>query len=144
MRQHCILSQPNLAIFQRSGTEGPRHDPYGWEEFEVHRNGNEVMYRAGGLGYVRLYLNGLCAFELYDRDGPVSSTVDKFFELHTGHSRREWEEATERLMAHRMSKCSECGSKHFKAERGYPGETFTVCADCGHVVASDMNYSAIE
>ena len=37
------------SITRRSGTYGPRHDPYGWEELDMERNGRSATIHFSGL-----------------------------------------------------------------------------------------------
>jgi hypothetical protein len=82
-----------------TGSEGPRHDPYGWTEIHFTKtDGTEVMLRTGGLGYDRLFVNGEKVGESYD---PDTAMVDKFQEL-TGLTPMEAEELPEKLEASRL------------------------------------------
>ena len=66
-------------IRMKSGSEGPRHDPYSWSEIHFTKtDGTEVMLRAGGLGYTRLFVNGEKISESFIDD---KSTDEKFEEL---------------------------------------------------------------
>lgn len=40
------------------GSEGSRHDPYAWEEYEVETSEATITLRSGGLGYLRLTIEG--------------------------------------------------------------------------------------
>ena len=139
MRDDFQLSQPGLAIFVRSGSEGPRHDPYGWEEFEVHRNGRRVSVREGGLGYTRLTVDDVTC-----ESDPSQDAVDAWFQLFTGRTATAWRKAAAKAARNRTSRCRCCGGRRFETMSGFPGESFTVCATCKEVVSTSMNWSAIE
>lgn len=36
----------------KSGSEGPRHDPYGWEEVIIKNKNKTFRFRTGGLGII--------------------------------------------------------------------------------------------
>jgi len=52
-------------LSKRSGSEGPAHDPYGWNEYTVTLNGRRYTLRIGGLGYNRLSIDGKQTAEGY-------------------------------------------------------------------------------
>jgi hypothetical protein len=51
----------------RSGTEGPRHDPYSWSEITFTKtDGTVIQLREGGLGYGQFTINGVQEARVYD------------------------------------------------------------------------------
>lgn len=111
----------------RSGSEGPSHDPYAYEEFTLKlTNGSKVIVHAG-------------LDEWVSKDGRKERGLDKVEEL-TGLSlpalarlARKVEERPYRL--HR---------KHggYKEVAGFPGESLCICK-CGEVIDVDFDESAI-
>src|SRR5580765_2878548 len=55
-RRKRVIFERKLS--KRSGSEGPQHDPYGWNEYTVDLNGHSYTLRIGGLGYNRLVIDG--------------------------------------------------------------------------------------
>lgn len=51
----------------KTGSEGPRHDPYSWTEIHFTKTGSgTVVLRSSALGYDRLYMNGQLLLETYE------------------------------------------------------------------------------
>lgn len=68
-------------VWTREGTEGPRHDPYGWCQIHFEKtDGTLVVLRQSGLGYSRLYVNGAQVAESYGED----NTAEQQFQALTG------------------------------------------------------------
>jgi hypothetical protein len=85
-----------VRLSTRSGTEGSRDDPYGWNERTTYRDGDTFSLRDGALGYTRFYVNGRMVEEEWDVNaiarGPVAAFLD-----HSGFaSLRAWDRAYER------------------------------------------------
>jgi len=116
----------------RTGTEGPRHDPYGYEELTVtsERCGTVTLHE--GLG-CWLRVNGACANE-GDHDRCVA-----LFEHVCGITAKAARRAYERL----RNRCQNCGCTDQRALSGYPGETLYLCVRCDAVVHVDFNEAAI-
>lgn len=118
----------------RTGSEGPRHDPYAYRELSVVRGKRTIVLHEGLGEWVKadkpkLYVQ---ASNACPQDNPR-----RIFEALVGVSVNALEKALNRVA------CS-CGSKRFHSESGYPGETFTVCSGCGNICGSSFNRSAIE
>jgi hypothetical protein len=125
----------------RSGTEGPRHDPYGWREVTVettwrYADGMERTLVASfrdGLG-VRVAMNGQ----------PITCDETKavdVFKILTGMTPAQAEVYHDRA----RFRCSTCGNhKQFRSVDGYPGEMLYVCTRCESIVTGDFDRSVIE
>jgi hypothetical protein len=86
-------------VYIRRGTEGPRHDPYGYQETTfVKTNGTEVEARIGGLGYGRVTVNKTKFFDGTDDE------AEEVFERLTGMTTHDAEEAYYRAIAARRRK----------------------------------------
>lgn len=121
-------------ITQRTGTEGPRHDPYSFTEWTVTLAANREWHIHSGL---------ICWVRLNGEDTPVANDdidealqrsgcplslrqIEKLYRricevpirLHKAHGRPSWAD-------------------------GYPGGTLLFCP-CGAVLDSNFNISAIE
>ena len=88
-------------MIHTSGVEGPRHDPYSWEELTfIRTDGVSVKVRIGGLGYERLYVDGNKVAEHYHHDTAVSDmfegltglSVDKAFSIYHRRFEREYDD----------------------------------------------------
>jgi hypothetical protein len=125
-------------ITVRTGTEGPRHDPYHFEEVTVERDDGRK---------VTLHL-GLAVWSEAS-GGPLPERTDSepdafhMFERYSGVSYVAMMKAYRAIPLRRM-KAHRCGMKYFRDVDGYPGETMTVCGKCGDVIDSYFDRSAVE
>lgn len=141
-RRRCKFKQPKidapLWYSERRGTEGPRHDPYGYTELTVQFRGHEVILHEGLAEW--LVIDGT----MYDPKNQMAqlgprATNRQMFEAFLGFTPDQLARWDRKL----KSRCRDCGSKSFKYASGYPGEEFVLCADCGQVIDSDFYESAI-
>jgi hypothetical protein len=112
----------------RTGTEGPKHDPYGYQEITVHHRGRVIMLHAGLGEYleidgVRCHENNHAAARFAVEVGATPEDVEK------------WHERAK-------SRCCICGMREYRQERGYPGEMFTLCIN-RHIMKFSFNESAV-
>lgn len=111
----------------KHGSEGPWHDPYAY--FEV-----ICKFKTSNMPKVveLVYHTGL--IEYLEADGqPITqdlSMTAKLFEKYVGINPMLIEQILDKRHAR---KCPKCGCRRTKDERGYPGESFLVCAKCGEV-----------
>lgn len=116
-------------IQHRSGSEGPKHDPYHFDEYTVTRFRSRgaplVVKLHDGLG-VWMEVNGVPeARRSKDR-------AERFFIL-TGIKLSKLGALHDRI--HGMkTKCPKCGSKKLLHYDGYVGEGVQVCSKCGEPV----------
>lgn len=117
----------------KTGTEGPRHDPYGYEEITVTRpNGDVITLHQGLVEWVQVNNS--------QRHGNRrTASCRKVFEFFAGCTPEVARRAYERV----QYTCKSCGRSDLRCVSGYPGETFNVCIHCDTVVSSDFNESAI-
>ena len=75
-----------LVVDYRTGTEGCKHDPYGWTEYiAVVHPGKTVVLRVGALGYTRLTVNGRKVGEAFGAyESPDSMRLVHLFTSHCG------------------------------------------------------------
>lgn len=116
----------------RTGSEGPRHDPYAFTETTVLRKGRKVTVHEGLACW--LQLDGE---EVSANDDVV---VRENFKRLTGFSPGQIEKFIHRA----QSRCGRCGKSDMVEMSGYPGETFLVCAHCDLICGSAFNRSAVE
>ena len=123
----------------RFGSEGPQHDPYHYYELTVTRaNGDEVTWH-DGLGRWVVARGGDLCVEMDERNTKPEQ-MHRLFEMVAGVSVEHARKAHRRL----RSRCQKCGCRETRTASGYPGESFELCAKCGHVVDSHFDRSAIE
>jgi hypothetical protein len=129
-----------MRIHIKTGSEGPRHDPYGYEEITVHRADGAHVTLHEGLG-TWIEFKDACGTgnKLDERDVPRTQ-IDAAFERVAGVS----VEAARKAYRALRSRCRNCGGRETKFARGYPGESFELCVQCGHVVDSHFDLSAVE
>lgn len=115
-----------------TGTEGPRHDPYGYEEITVTRpNGDRVTLHQGLVEWVQVNNS--------ERRGYITERCLEVFGFFAGCTPAIARRAYETY----RSRCRNCGGRKFHAAAGYPGETFDICDNCGSVVSYTFNESAV-
>jgi hypothetical protein len=83
-------------LVEQTGSEGPRHDPYGWTERTVMLNGVTYRLRSGALGYDRLSVNGVVIVESYDNSAQVNEAEHEF-EVRTGMTVAEFDKYCARI-----------------------------------------------
>jgi DNA-directed RNA polymerase subunit RPC12/RpoP len=117
----------NGSIEFTHGIEGPHHDLYHYEEVEYRRGALRVELHLGLGDWIRV--NG----------APVEEgTPLKIFEDLVGASLQHLETWCQRA----LSRCR-CGSRRIEPQKGYPGETLYLCADCGAVIRGSFDVSAV-
>lgn len=113
------------------GTEGPLHDPYGYVEWTVTINGNNITIHLG-----------LDEFVKFNEERVASGLEDSkyVFFAYTGIPL----ESLDRIYNRMKYRCTECGNKKgFHPIDGHPGETLIACSQYLHVVDSEIDLSAI-
>jgi len=120
----------------KTGSEGPAHDPYGYDEMTVTLNNGVVVLYHRGLGSWLEVTFPDC--KPIRHDGHDSAIYHRFVSI-VGYEPRD----LEKFEARRLSRCRQCGCRRTTSESGYPGESFEVCIKCGNVVSSDFNEAAI-
>jgi hypothetical protein len=129
-----------MRIHIKTGREGPRHDPYGYDEITVHRADGAHVTLHEGLGtWIEFKDARGTGNKLDERDAPRAQ-IDAAFERVAGVS----VEAARKAYRALRSRCRNCGGRETKFARGYPGESFELCVQCGHVVDSHFDLSAVE
>lgn len=124
------------SITIRRGTEGPRHDPYSFEEITVRRaDGRSVTIHTG------------LAFWVKASDGRIEQretgpAIALFVEV-ASITPHQAEKAV-RELRDRQYRYHPCGMKYLKDAAGYPGELFVFCAMCGDVIDAEFNIRAVE
>jgi hypothetical protein len=123
----------------KTGTEGPRHDPYGFNEIWVTRPDRTVVVYHEGIGTfcdVRM-ANGMqdCT------DDPKKALT--LFEQYAGITPKAAHRA-EMARYWRKFKYHPCGSHHLKEVDGYPGETLVLCEKCNGVIHASFERGAVE
>lgn len=114
------------------GTEGPRHDPYGYTEYTVQRpNGDSVTLHEGLVVWIEVNSDRYDNVE-YER------AVEMFTKV-AGCSPKAAEKAYHRV----MYTCPKCQGTELYGMPGLPGETIMFCVECDVVVCCDFDESAI-
>lgn len=116
------------------GHEGPVRDPYSYDELNFTKDGLEVTLHSGFAEWIEI--NGKRT-NSYDEDANIYT----MFEEATGLTVKEFEKAHHRI--NHPVKCPKCKSKKRGYETGFPGESFEVCGNCGHILNTHFNESAI-
>lgn len=119
----------------KSGSEGPWHDPYHYEEMTVTRpDGSWVKIHIGLAIWIKTHDGVECQsdekkiLEIFERR--VGVTYDRAMLAY--HS-----------LPYRRAKAHACGIKHLEEVGGYPGESFTICGKCKTVMDYHFNIGAV-
>ena len=131
----------------KSGTEGPRHDPYSYEEFIV---AVQPDYR------VTFHIGFSTWVEEFSKNAPVETVRHEFLGIMDSNAiLRAAEAKFEELVGYSIQQCARfkdrlkksrqclCSKKHWEWVDGYPGESLLLCRQCGHVNDYSFNMSAI-
>lgn len=136
--QQTMLNHPKLWWSVRTGSEGPQHDPYHYEEHTFKTPKGVTVYHFG-LGDWALH-NGTPLELPPGPDGErLAYLRNNFTRELTGYTFK----ALERISRKCHERCAECGGKHFTSMRGYPGEHFSVCTRCGGVGGYRFNVAEV-
>lgn len=124
-------------LIYKTGTEGPRHDPYGYEEWTIVRGDVKATLH---LGLAEWYEDNVNDNDSR-RSGPahhLEGAVEcvAAFEKFAGISLKTCERAI-----HRYLPC--CAHPAIRSFAGYPGETIDRCESCGKVVDYDFDIGAV-
>jgi hypothetical protein len=132
-------------VSHRSGSEGPRHDPYHYDEYTLNRpNGDTIVIHSGLANWCKLKRDNKIVLEAEC----THALPEKLFETYAGVSFRKFEKAfnsiPERKLRTHFCFGLNRSYKDFKCVSGYPGETLLVCSHCNDVIDSSFDRSAIE
>lgn len=121
-----------------TGCEGPRHDPYSFQELTARMGRKSVTFHSGLGDYV--LLNGKRI------PSPLEKLLLKRFGSHEGlftYMAGYSPSQLERWSRKARSRCRQCGGKAHHCENGYPGESLVLCKQ-GHIMDAEFHASAIE
>ena len=115
------------------GIEGPHHDPYAYEEYEVNTINNNkeisIVFHFGLIEWIKINnkkIEGLDVNQMAD-----------LFELTTGINPSKFENYYRKLFGP-FKKCPECGTKELNWSGGVAGEPIQYCTKgCGILYCSD-------
>lgn len=134
-----IIRHPRLTVHVRTGGEGPKHDPYHFTEYVAETpQGRTTLHE--GLGAWIACDGEMQRAPVGFSDEQEHSFLTSLFEQRVGYTPDQLWRIHRRL----SSRCRACGGTNFRDVSGFPGETLTICCDCGHVVGSTFNVSAVE
>lgn len=127
------IKMNGVSVYVKTGTEGPRYDPYGYVEYKCRgRNGfGQYILHLGLIEWIEHQLDN----RTLKKD--TQSNVQMKWELLTGIKVDDVEEVVN------QPHFCECGCKKTKTMEGYPGEVFEMCTACNAIVDSIFCESAI-
>lgn len=131
-------------VQHRSGQEGPRHDPYHFDEFTLNRpNGDTIVLHTGLATWARLQRGDKVILQNTDAD-----VAHKLFEFFAGVSQKAFAKAWYSLPQRRLRN-HYCGGvrrsqRDFECASGYPGESFVICSHCKGMIDFEFDRSAVE
>lgn len=120
----------------KTGLEGPRHDPYRYEEWTVDRSrsgGPKVLLHLGLAEWIKVTWPGGKTWNVPIRNVRALTTI---FEKLSGASIKVWERSILRIRP-----CCDRPEPH--SVEGLPGEDLTVCGRCGKIVDVDFSIGAV-
>lgn len=120
------------------GTEGPRHDPYGYENITVIRpNGNQVTFHIGLAIWCNAeYANGTICHE--EDPGQASDLFAKVAGCNVQTAERAF-----RRLQERPYRFHNCHPRYLKGIEGLPGEHFIICRKCGDTLEVQFSISEV-
>lgn len=124
-------------INEKTGVEGPQHDPYGYREMSITTNEDTFIYHEGLANFIKH--NGI----VYAREGDFTiSELYKLFEQLTGITPSKLGKLVDKI--NHPTKCPRCHSRKIEWVDGYPGETIQFCLQCNEPTGGYIfNESAI-
>jgi len=117
------------SISIRTGSEGPKYDPYSFTEYTVERRNNKVTLHLGLAVWFRDQFKTLS-------DQITEQEAVERFERFAGISLKTFEHAM-----HRVIPC--CDNPDIRWWAGYPGEEIAQCENCKKVVDSSFDIGAV-
>ena len=118
----------------RTGTEGPKHDPYSYTEYSVTLlDGRTITLHADLEKYLKV------DDSIIDH-GDYETLLRRFVQL-TGIDPHQVEKYHEKRP---LGKCSKGGKHQATWEHGHPGEHLLICQKCGEILDSRFVRSEIE
>ena len=127
-------------IRMKHGTEGPKFDPWGYDEMIVKRpNGDKVTLHRG--------LAIWCSYEKADgrkwKEDGIKAEI--LFATSLGVRPYAMDRAYGKLLQlpyklHHLK----CGNENLISTTGYPGESFEYCSKCGEHLGYHFDRSAVE
>ena len=122
----------------RTGSEGPKHDPYSFTEYSASSLTNPDLIVTLHMGLAEWLMVGCGTKRMHanENHGFEGGIVAEFKRL-TGRDPYEDEEE------HFSPKCSDHPDADVESMEGYPGESFAVCSVCRKILDSYFNEAAI-
>lgn len=143
-----MINHPKLRVEKRNGAEGPKHDPYGYEEIHATVPGRQVILHQGLGTWLKVGPEKAPSRQLRELQFPYEPG---HYEQHERACLAKFEELVgftipqlERMQRKLNERCRKCGSRGTHTEHGYPGEYLEVCDYCGHINGSYFCPSEIE
>lgn len=121
-----------MKIRVSSGSEGPSHDLYSYEEWDIEYEGRLLEIHLGLAVWAKIDKKDI------DLDYDLKN-LDQICVEFCGLTFKWVKRAYERM----QNRCSKCGCKTGREVEGYPGESFTVCDNCGAFFNYYFNESAV-
>jgi hypothetical protein len=137
--QTTLISHPRLNVRIKTGTEGPAHDPYAYEETTITSPKGKLTLHFG-LSTWAVHNRIPLTFRNFTEEQEVIFLKEELPRQHCGYTVNQ----LLRIARRRLERCRKCGSPHYEFARGYPGERLTVCTTCGEVLDSYFCRTEIE
>lgn len=137
--QHTMMHHPRLRVVRSTGSEGPKHDPYSFEEYQITTPQGKLVLHFGLGTWARFQDQPILLDRIQDENACVKLLRGNITREATGYTLTQIER-----IARKLTERCRCGSKEFESASGFPGEHFTVCCKCGNVVDSFFCRSEVE
>lgn len=125
-----LPSKTPTIVSIKTGTEGPKYDPYGYTKITVERNGHKAVYHSGLLEVVIIDDQEYPAN--HQNDIPV---LDERL-LNTVGINWEALNAIPDMLMNKPLRCK-CGKPSLIYQRGFVGEGITICKRCGQILEEE-------
>jgi len=131
----------------RTGSEGPRHDPYHFEEIAIicarpHFTGTVTVHLGLGV-WLETRVPGRRPIRYSPSGRDPEARVAWAFEALAGISIKTARAIPDRLRERRI-RAHACGPQAIGWVDGFPGESLCVCTRCGACFDGTFNRSAVE
>jgi hypothetical protein len=120
----------------RQGSEGPKHDPYGYTTIWFRK----AAFKDSTLSGLSLTLETGDGLAVFDGDD-ATRVFEQVYSVDPYKLCRIVERQKRKEINRHLRTC--CESRNTREAEGYPGESFVVCG-CGKVLESTFDISAVE
>lgn len=135
--EQTLIDHPRLKVRKSTGSEGPRHDPYHYDELTIKTPQGEFVAHLGLAVYVQE--NGEKISAAGNDYEQAFKWQDSYLVKWTGYTNKQLERIADQI----KYRCKEGGYHYGPELDGYPGESFCLCQKCGKMFDFNFDESAV-